>query len=246
MSMQSDSYQQARARYYTTHFKAFQSPEMDVATFRYYQEKLGSTLPVDKTVPILEVGCGLGKFLATLEQLGYSNMRGVDPSGEMVELARQNTGAPIAHAADVPAYLAAVPDGELERIYMLDVIEHVEKSQVVPLVTSLHAKLRPGGMLVVTTENMASPIGRIQRYLDFTHEYNYTELTLQQVLQLGGFERVQVFGSPDPIRFRPRPLMSWLARRAWFTTLDFLNRIERPGCWRPSILGKDLIACATA
>jgi 2-polyprenyl-3-methyl-5-hydroxy-6-metoxy-1,4-benzoquinol methylase len=236
---------EARARYYSTHFKSFQPPRMDDLTFEYYRDKLGSTFPTAKDARVLEIGCGLGKFLATLERLGYTRLEGVDVSAEMVGYARQNTRAPVTLTADVRGHLAGLPDGAFDRVYMLDVIEHIDKAAVVEVLSTLHAKVAPTGALIVTTENMASPIGRIQRYLDFTHEYNYTDVTLRQVLEIAGFGDVRTWAPPDPPPRHARRLASWLARRLWFGTLDVLNRIERPGCARPAFYDKDLIATAT-
>jgi 2-polyprenyl-3-methyl-5-hydroxy-6-metoxy-1,4-benzoquinol methylase len=236
---------EARARYYSTHFKTFQPPGMDDLTFEYYQDKLGSTFPAAKDARVLEIGCGLGKFLATLERLGYTRLEGVDVSAEMVASARQNTRAPVTLTGDVRGHLGGLPDGAFDRVYMLDVIEHIDKAAVVDVLMALRAKVAPAGALIVTTENMASPIGRIQRYLDFTHEYNYTDITLRQVLEIAGFGNVRTWTPPDPPPRPGRRLVTWMARRLWFEALDVLHRIERPGGTRPAFYDKDLIATAT-
>jgi 2-polyprenyl-3-methyl-5-hydroxy-6-metoxy-1,4-benzoquinol methylase len=238
----------ARTRYFSTHFHRYQSPAMDDGTFRFYADLFAGGLPPDRDARILEIGCGLGKFLATLRRLGYRNVTGIDVSEEMVEHAAANFDGPVLLVEDPVAHLRSQAPGSWERIYMLDVIEHVDKTRVVELLEAVRAALTPGGRIVVTTENMASPVGRIQRYLDFTHEYNYTEFTLRQVLEIAGFRGVEVRGLPDPfpgrpwaVLTRPRTVARWAATRAWHRLLRYLHELERPDSVVPTIWGKELI-----
>lgn len=231
----------AREHYYTTHFKQFQTAEMDEATFQYYHRKFNSVLPVDKDAKILEIGTGTGKFLATLKRLGYKNLRGIDVSPQMVPIARKVSGEPVELIADIPQYLGSFQN-EFDRIFLLDVIEHIEKASVIKYLNAIRLSLKQGGGLILSTENMASPIGRTQRYLDFTHEYNYTEITLRQVLEIAEFKNVRIWEMPDKMPLRPRYLVFWIVRRVWFALVKFLHKAERPNAVIPTIYGKEIIA----
>ena len=54
---------------------------------------LGKTLPVDKTAPILDFGCGAGQVLSIAQKLGYSNLIGVDLSKGLAEKAARRSSA---------------------------------------------------------------------------------------------------------------------------------------------------------
>lgn len=214
---------------------------MDEGTFLYYRFKFEAVLPVDKGAKVLEIGTGTGKFLATLKRLRYENIVGVDVSAEMVQIAREVAGVKVKHVEDVPKYLGTVRQ-QFDCIFMLDVIEHVEKGMVIAFLRAVKAALKKGGVVVLTTENMASPIGRIQHYLDFTHEYNYTEISLRQVLEIAGFEDVEIWEMKDRMPLNPKSLLLWVIRRLWFMLLRLMHNVERPGGVVPTIYGKEIIA----
>jgi len=234
--------QEVRDKYYSTYFNRFQAKNIDLSP--YYKQKFSATFPMDKESKILEIGTGMGYFMATLKKFGYAKLRGVDVSAEMVQLAKAHSGVEIENCSDVIEYLNRFPE-TFDRIYMLDVIEHIEKDKVIGLLMSIHKALRKDGMFVLTTENMASPIGRIQHYLDFTHEYNYCEVSLSQVLAVADFKNVRIWEMKDSIPLHLKYFFYWLCRRLWYRFLKFLYTIERPNGVIPTIYGKELIASGT-
>jgi 2-polyprenyl-3-methyl-5-hydroxy-6-metoxy-1,4-benzoquinol methylase len=243
--MSSNINQEAREKYYTTHFRNFQDSEVNESIINYYTRKFSNIFPNNKEAQILEIGTGLGKFMFTLKSLGYTNIEGIDVSDEMVEIARRNSGEKITLVKDVNSYVSNCLH-KYDFVFMLDVIEHIHKSEVISTLTAIRNSLKNDGILIITTENMASPIGRIQEYLDFTHEYNYSEVTLEQVLLIAGFNDIKIWSLPDKMPHSPRALFYWICRRIWFKLLRFLNELERPGCKITKIFGKELIASAKA
>jgi ubiquinone/menaquinone biosynthesis C-methylase UbiE len=80
---------------------------------------LKSLIPVNKNV--LEVGCGTGDLLASLNpQKGY----GMDISGEMIVIAKAK------HKSQKKLFFSTLlPNEEFDYIFMSDVIEHLEKPE---------------------------------------------------------------------------------------------------------------------
>jgi SAM-dependent methyltransferase len=93
---------------------------------------------------VLEVGCGTGRFLAALE--GRAKAWGVDPSPEMLEVARgrvQGSGLKLGSAEELP-----FKDGWFERAVMWLVVHLVDRPRAF---AELHRVLSPGGRIAIAT-----------------------------------------------------------------------------------------------
>lgn len=108
----------------------------------------------------LDFGCGAGAFLKFLRERGTIAGRPLALSGHDVgsyaDLLRTRDGFRI---LDFEA-LAREPDGAYDIISMIEVIEHLPEPRApLALVSRL---LKPGGLLLLTTGNLESPIARRQ------------------------------------------------------------------------------------
>lgn len=116
---------------------------------------------------VVDLGCGRGEFLALLKDHGIA-ARGVEYSDELVAYC-QRQGLE-AERADLFAFLAAAPDRAFDGIFCAQVAEHLEPARVPELIRLAHAKLSPGGVLVIETPNPEClAIFATHFYLDPTH-----------------------------------------------------------------------------
>jgi SAM-dependent methyltransferase len=98
---------------------------------------------------------------------------------------------------------------------MIDVLEHIDPSESVPLMRAVHSALRPAGRLVARVPNAASPFGGFWRYQDYTHKTAFTHISLSYLLRNAGFSKISVVGEGSVIRrppplTRPRRFIKWL------------------------------------
>lgn len=143
-------------------------------------------LPENTDAPILDIGCGAGQFLHWLEQLGYTNLIGVDLSPEQVSLARQMCSRARIIQGDAFHVLADY-SGHFALIAGFDVIEHLQKVEAMQIVPLIERALQPRGRIILQTPNPASPLAGTILYGDLTHEWFYTPESLGNMLRLYGF-----------------------------------------------------------
>lgn len=158
-----------------------------------FHDRLAATfLPPDKAAAVLELGCGDGSLLRCLVAHGYFNLIGVDHSAEQVARAHA-AGTMRVKQADVFEALADLAPSSKDVVIAIDLLEHVEKADVMKLLDGVHRVLAPGGRLIVHTVNAESPFfGRV-RYGDFTHVNAFTALSIKQICLAAGFAHIDCY-----------------------------------------------------
>lgn len=191
--------------YYTSTFaRANPATDADYAMrARILSQVLLPHLPVARDARILDLACGTGYAVHMLREAGYTNVHGVDVSGEQVELARRR-GLPV-EEGDVFATLAGQA-GTCDAILALDFIEHLDRDELLEFFDRCRTALKPGGRLVVKTANANSPIAPRLRWGDLTHEQLFTENSLRAAFQVCALKPVFIGGQ----RYRPFTASGWL------------------------------------
>ena len=139
--------------------------------------------------PVLDLGCGRGELLALLRDAGIE-ARGVDADADMVAFAR-GEGLDVEQATAHDA-LADAEDGSLGAVTALQVVEHLPPTDIVSLLELAHAKLRPGGLLVLETINPATPAALRNYFADLTHAQPLVPETLELLVQHAGFGAIEI------------------------------------------------------
>ncbi len=219
--------------------KVNEAPTLDGV--QHYDRTLGPYLPESPDTRILEIGVGMGHFaLFATHQRRYRNYFGIDLSKECIGYVRDHVTANVLMCSDTLEYLRDHKQ-QYDVIVMLDVIEHVEKRQQQNYLEAVRFALCDGGVLLLRTENMAAFTGWYQHVMDYTHEYNFSPASLEQLCRLAGFESITLFGDPTRVT-GARSLCRYVLLRTWHRLLRFLYELERPGCVNPTILTKNLYA----
>lgn len=182
----------------------------DEGTARRYFRR--NYLPLLRDLPqglILDIGCGLGDFLTFCRTELGREACGLDLVAENVACCRE-LGLEV-EQADATEYLQR--ERPYAAVVMNDVLEHIEKPQVVPLLELIYSRLAPGGRLLIKVPNMSNLVtGTRTRYMDLTHVTGYTDETLRQVLETAGFEGIDT--RPVDLYVTGNPVLNVLARAA--------------------------------
>jgi 2-polyprenyl-3-methyl-5-hydroxy-6-metoxy-1,4-benzoquinol methylase len=190
----------------------------------YYEAKLAKWLPADPGASILDLGCGAGRFVKWLSQKGYSRLAGVDRSPEQIMQARAAAPAAELYELDLFSFLQG-KQAQYDLIAALDVIEHMDKAQVLEFLRLVFAALKPGGRLLLQTPNADSPWALSLRYGDFTHECCLTPGSLRQLLLLAGFEDVEAQPT-GPVAHGLKSSLRWFFWRLISCYYMFVNLVE--------------------
>ena len=151
--------------------------------YRYY---LRDWPPVSKEAAIADLACGGGRLLYFFKENGYTNLQGVDLSPSQVRIARQVE--PKVQEGSLFEFLKSNP-ATFDLITALDIIEHLNKDEVLEFLDACHGALKPGGRVVLQTPNAETPWGSALRYADFTHQVSFTPDCLSRLLSLCGFSK---------------------------------------------------------
>jgi 2-polyprenyl-3-methyl-5-hydroxy-6-metoxy-1,4-benzoquinol methylase len=144
---------------------------------------------VPRDVPVLEIGPGLGELLECLRRAHFRQVEACDMSPEVIDECRRR-GFGVHRIDSIPDFLHTQP-GFYGAVFMIDVLEHLTKSEAFAALQAVFQSLRPGGHVIIQVPNMQSPFASANLFWDITHEAGYTEFSLRQLCAAAGFDRVQ-------------------------------------------------------
>ncbi|MFT3755263.1 MAG: class I SAM-dependent methyltransferase [Pseudoxanthomonas sp.] len=213
------------------------------ASMRGLVRRLSSWLDV-KGLFVVDLGSGTGELCKCAIDSGASKVVGVNLSAEEIEYARTQCSADFV-LSDIGGYLASIPADSVDRIYALNILEHLGKDQLVNVLEGAHRALKPGGALVAMVPNATSPFGGMTRYWDFTHEIAFTPSSVNQLAKLVGFGKPPAFRECGPVPYgvvstiryllwqvirlgiRFRLLVELASGKSGIYTADMMFRIEK-------------------
>ncbi|HYI08234.1 MAG TPA: class I SAM-dependent methyltransferase [Thermoanaerobaculia bacterium] len=151
----------------------------------------------------LDAGCGFGYVLQEAQQAGFS-VSGVEPDPIAARAASERLGVPVGQGIFDDG---TAPDGSLDVISTLDVLEHVPPDQLAAFAARVGRKLRPGGVWVIKVPSseglffriahtLGRPAGPFLRRLwqcdeAYPHTVYFHEASLGRFLDEHGFAVLQ-------------------------------------------------------
>lgn len=160
----------------------------DYPRYRYI---VNSFMPSDRNIKIVDLGCGHGALVYYLQSTGYNSVQGVDFSLEQVQLAHQ-LGVKNVTLSPIDEFLQG-KEHEFDLVFMLDVLEHLERPELFTYLDLVYAALKPEGKAVFRVPNGEGLFGMRIRYGDLTHELCFTQRSAKQMLRATGFNKIKVY-----------------------------------------------------
>ncbi len=179
----------------------------DEQTYRaasaYYRAELSAVLPKARDARIAEVGCGFGHLLRFLAERGYHDLTACDLDPQLAAATERRLAmrAKVVHC-EARAFLLDHP-GKFDLVLAFDLLEHFDLEGAFAFAAAAKAALRPGGVAVFRTPNMASVLGGYSRFMDLTHRIGFTEQSAGQLLRAAGLVDISVLHpqhEPGPLR----------------------------------------------
>lgn len=140
---------------------------------------------------VLEIGSGTGVLLELLQEHGFTDLIGVEPSTAAIESAPQHRRCWLQQGIFEESNFKPA---SFDLICCFMTMEHVRD----PMATALSARrlLRPGGAFVTVTHDYASLINRIMGkkspIIDIEHMQLFSKASITELFKRGGFEDVSV------------------------------------------------------
>ena len=156
-------------------------------------------LPQDKSLDILDFGCGPGRDVCTFKSLGHRPI-GLDGSQAFCEMAHRHSSCPTLHQQFLSLALA---DNSFDGIFANASLFHVPSQELPRVLAELYCALRPGGILFSSNPRGNSEGWQGQRYghyMEFENSKTYLEKC--------GFEIIHHYYRPTE---KPREQQPWLA-----------------------------------
>ena len=204
--------------------------------------RFGRWLPEDREADMVDVGCWYGSLLYFLQRAGYRRARGVDMNPDLLTMA-ENLGAGNLECHEALDYLKSHP-ATFDRIFAMDLVEHLPKERILPFLETARRALKPGGRFIMQAPNGDGPFGSRYRYEDFSHTVAFTGTSVRQALTASGFTEVEVV----PVEPVVHGVKSLARRVLWqgIKTGLRLYLMAETGSAGGAILTQNLIAVAGA
>ena len=158
--------------------------------------------PLDRSGPVLDIGCSTGGLLAAMRREGFGQLHGLDPSPQCAKLARQNYGldlftGPVGILPELPSNFGLVClSGVLEHFY--------DPNEVLQ---DIRARLVGDGYLYVSVPDAT----RFAEYMDapfqqfsLEHIMYFTPTSLTNLLARNGFQPIKTRLTAHPYTRRYR------------------------------------------
>jgi 2-polyprenyl-3-methyl-5-hydroxy-6-metoxy-1,4-benzoquinol methylase len=181
----------ARLEPFDSYWQAPDDVEKGYSSFyQYYKHNYLPHLPEDKAARMLVVSCGPGYLVNLLKSVGYTNVVGIDSDeGKITHALARGLECSTARAFE---YLAEHED-EFDAIIPEQELNHLTLDEQLEFLALCRRSLREGGMVLVYGLNGANPLVASENLAHNIDHFNtFTEHSLNQVLELAGFEDITV------------------------------------------------------
>jgi SAM-dependent methyltransferase len=159
---------------------------------------------------VVDLGCGTGDLCWLADNCGARTVVGVNLSQDEIQMAEKYINAKFV-CQDILLFLRERPTESVDRIFALNILEHLNRDTLVAVLEEARRCLTKSGSLVAMVPNATSPYGAMTRYWDFTHLLAFTPSSVRQIQRLCGFD-ISEFREWGP---RPHGILSFARYVLW-------------------------------
>ncbi|MCK9538421.1 class I SAM-dependent methyltransferase [Dokdonella sp.] len=192
----------------TTSIASGTGAELSASTLAGLRRRLGPWLDVAGK-DVLDLGSGLGETCRVCHDAGAARVVGVNLSQGEIDFARNQVDAHFV-CSDIAEFLDGCERASFDRVFALNILEHLDKDKLARVLEGARRVLRPGGTLVAMVPNATSPYGSMTRYWDITHLNAFTPSSVRQMARLCGFAEQVEFRECGPVPHGPTSTIRYL------------------------------------
>lgn len=198
-----------------------------------------SDLLKNKQLSILEIGFGPGHFLRYLKSLGFKNVYGVEIDEGLYSQVKADFIDYELFNDDIVNFFEK-NQKKFDRIFLIDVLEHIDSKKIPKLLSMICKKLNKDGICVIRTINAESVwCSSLSRYFDYTHVDSFTRFSIGPLLKESGFKNLLIRGQrlPKGFFFVPLKIMRFLTDcLAKLITLPYWGKLVFKSIQTPNLI----------
>jgi len=169
----------------------FRGPrELILERLKIYEPILKFIATSDRKPLALDLGCGRGEFLDLCTQYGIEAL-GVDINEKNVNLVK-SLGFKV-YKDDILNFLRKQDSDLYNLVSLIHVIEHLEFSYILDLLKEVHRVLKNGGIFIIETPYVKSPLVAFNFWIDPTHKRPIHPDLISFIGKVVGFSVIEVF-----------------------------------------------------
>lgn len=192
--------------------------------FKQFENNYRDFFPLNSAAKVLDIGIGRGEMLTCMKNWGYTEYLGADISPSTVNFCK-SLGLNCILVNDTVEWLSD-KDSTFDVITLLDVLEHLQKEDVIEFLNSLYKSLISGGKLIIQVPNLQAPDSQLHRYNDFTHNIGFVEHSLKQVLITAGIFDLKFYGFEEIIGNSIKSKIMKILRSLYWKYCRFVRKIN--------------------
>lgn len=208
----------------------------------YLKRLIRRWFPEDRSIKILDLGCGYGALLYFLKQAGYGHLRGIDRSPEQVAVAKK-LGLDSVKVGDILDILRKSEDRSCDVVIAFDVLEHFTKQEILAITDEVHRVLRSGGRLILHVPNGEAIFSGSIFFGDLTHETSFTRQSVRQLMFSCGLRNV-TFAEDVPVIHGLKSGVRYILWNVFHAVFRAIYISETGDKGRELVLTQNLIAVA--
>ena len=144
----------------------------------------------EKSLKILDLGCGDGALAYFCAKNGYSNYYGVDICEYFIKINKNKYPDLSFEFINAFDFLSSNTE-KFDIVFMAHVFEHFDMEAGEKLLDLIENNLNEGGILINVMPNAASIFGACEmRFKDITHKLIYTDVSFSQLLSKTNFKNI--------------------------------------------------------